>query len=69
MKTNKYILILIGSVLGGLGGFLYWKYFGCADGSCPLKSNWLIMTVYGVLVGNLIFSFLPVKKKNIENNK
>jgi hypothetical protein len=60
---NKKVFILTGAVIGGLGGFLYWKFFGCTDGTCALKSNWMIMTGYGILLGYVIFDFIPFKKK------
>ncbi len=56
MKTflKKYIYITIGIALGIAGGFLYWRFAGCTSGTCPLKSNWIIMSVYGGLIGGLL---------------
>jgi hypothetical protein len=65
---NKKIVILIGSLIGGLGGFLYWKFVGCATGTCPLTSNWMIMTGYGILIGYFLSDIIPVKKKQYENS-
>jgi hypothetical protein len=64
---NKRNLIIIGTIVGGIGGFLYWKFFGCTDGTCPLRSNWMIMTGYGILFGYFLVSLIPVKKKKTEN--
>lgn len=51
----------LGVVLGGLAGFAYYYYIGCATGTCPLQSNPYLMTGYGVLLG-LVLGF-PAKKK------
>lgn len=40
-------------ILGLFGGFLYWKFVGCADGTCPIKSNMSLMTIYGGVIGGL----------------
>jgi hypothetical protein len=66
MMKKKY-LVIIGALVGGLGGFLYWKFFGCTDGTCALRSNWMIMTGYGILIGYVIVDFLPFWKKKTEN--
>jgi hypothetical protein len=52
IKDSKYFII--GLVVGATGGFLYWKYIGCLDGTCPLASNWLIMTIYGTILGGVL---------------
>jgi len=53
-------------LLGGLVGFGYWYYWGCA-GQCGLRSNPWLMTGYGVLLGitmyDLIRSFRNRKTK------
>ncbi|MEJ2051752.1 MAG: DUF6132 family protein, partial [Calditrichota bacterium] len=51
----------LGIVLGGLGGFAYYYFVGCATGTCPIQSNPFLMTGYGVLLG-LVLGF-PAKKK------
>ena len=30
---------LLGAALGALGGYLYWYFVGCADGTCPITSS------------------------------
>ncbi len=46
----------MGILLGAIGGFLYWKFIGCANGKCYLKSNPYYMTLYGALLGGLIIN-------------
>jgi Family of unknown function (DUF6132) len=48
--------ITIGVVAGGVLGFAYYKFVGCASGTCPLTSNPFISTLYGSVVGALIAS-------------
>jgi hypothetical protein len=62
-KLNKIYFIVTITLIGGLGGFLYWKFFGCTDGTCALRSNWMIMTGYGLLIGYMIADFIPFKKR------
>lgn len=49
------IKIIAGIVLGGLSGYLYQRYVGCAmGGGCPLTSNPKIMTIFGAVVGFVV---------------
>jgi hypothetical protein len=64
---NKRRISVIFLLMGGILGFLYWKFVGCSTGSCPIKSHWYTMTLYGLimgwLVGDLIASFKAKKQK------
>ena len=55
-KIKKYITLklMLGIVLGGLSGFLYYYYIGCSSGSCPITSNPWSSIVYGSFFGGLI---------------
>ena len=64
---NKYLKILLGTVIGGGLGFAYYYFIGCTSGSCPLTSNWHITTLYGASVG-LAMTFPSKKKKALNNN-
>jgi hypothetical protein len=48
---KKHLLLIIFSVAGALGGFLYWKFVGCLSGTCIIKSVWYWSTLYGSLLG------------------
>lgn len=39
------------ALLGGVGGYAYYHFIGCASGACPITSNPYISTAYGALVG------------------
>lgn len=44
-------LLIIFTVAGAIGGFLYWKYIGCLSGTCKIKSVWYFSTLYGAVLG------------------
>lgn len=50
--------ILIGSVIGGILGFLYYKYIGCYTGGCPIKSDPALSTIYGAIIGALVLELM-----------
>jgi hypothetical protein len=51
---KKYKLDLIGIGLGTIAGFMYWKYVGCASGTCMITSKPLNSSLYGALMGFLV---------------
>ena len=68
---NKiFWLKVIFSVIGAVGGFLYWKFVGCASGTCPIRSVWYFSTLWGMamgyLLGDLIGSFMWKREKKNE---
>ncbi len=42
---------LIGVVIGGAGGYLYYYYVGCNSGSCPITSNPWASVLWGAIIG------------------
>jgi F0F1-type ATP synthase assembly protein I len=58
----KNKLSIIGIVIGAIAGFLYWKFIGCASGRCMITSKPINSTLYGALMGYLIFNIF--KKEN-----
>ena len=71
MKSNVFRYKLLITVIGAIGGFLYWKYIGCASGTCPIKSVWYLMTLWGTAMGYLLgdLSVNFVVKREAENDK
>lgn len=51
-----YKWVILGVILGAIGGFLYYEYVGCASGTCAITSRPLNSTLYGALMGGLLFS-------------
>lgn len=69
-KLKKYRLQLIFLLIGALGGFLYWKFVGCKTGTCPIKSVWYYMVLwgsaFGYLIGDLVNDYLKKGKRKNE---
>ena len=60
---RKYGLTVLGIVLGMLGGYLYWRYVGCASGTCPITSSPYMSTLWGGMIGGLFLNmFQPLDK-------
>lgn len=55
---KKYKYLIGGILIGSAGGFIYWYFIGCDNGTCAIKSNAGLMTGYGALVGVLLGSFV-----------
>ncbi len=51
---KKYSVLLIGIAIGAVAGFLYWKYVGCASGTCAITSKPVNSSLYGAMMGGLI---------------
>lgn len=63
----KNKLYFIGALLGGLGGFLYYTFIGCATGTCAITSNPIRSTLYFAFFGAVLLgAFKPDKKKSEE---
>ena len=68
--TKKAILITgIGVFVGAIAGYLYYFYVGCASGTCAITSKPLNSTLYGAVMGGLLFNMFikSPKKLNIFN--
>lgn len=39
---------------GGALGYAYYRFIGCASGTCPITSNPYISTIYGAMMGYLV---------------
>ena len=63
--TKKAIIITgIGIIVGAIAGFLYYFYVGCASGTCAITSKPFNSTLYGALMGGLVFNiFVKSQKK------
>lgn len=56
-------LYFIGAFLGGLGGFLYYKYVGCITGTCAITSNPFRSSIYFAFFGAILFGvFKKIKQ-------
>ncbi|MBX7224475.1 MAG: hypothetical protein K1X55_00460 [Chitinophagales bacterium] len=61
------IWYIIGGLVGALAGYLYWRYVGCASGTCMITSRPINSTLYGMVMGSLLFSMLERKEISTKN--
>jgi len=68
-QVSKYKWYLIGGLVGSIGGWLYWNFVGCSNGTCAIKSNPYLMTGYGALMGAILFDMIHgfINKNNKQN--
>jgi len=59
---KKHFLKIIGIIVGGIAGFAYYHFVGCASGTCPITSNPYMTTGYGALLGYLLFDMFKTKE-------
>lgn len=63
----KYKLTLIGITVGAIAGYLYYYFVGCANGTCMITSSPVNSTLYGSLMGALLFN--TFQKENQKTDK
>ncbi len=63
---KKNLLTIAGIAVGALAGFLYWKFVGCNTGTCAITSSPVNSTLYGSVLGGLLFT--TMKKEKSEKN-
>ena len=59
---KKHILKIIGLLIGGVAGFLYYHFVGCASGTCPITSNPYLTVAYGAFLGYLVSDMFKKKE-------
>jgi hypothetical protein len=62
-QLHKYKLDLIGISIGAIAGFMYWKWIGCASGTCMITSRPLNSSLYGALMGFLVMGLFKKEQK------
>lgn len=55
--------MLLLAVLGGIAGFSYYYFVGCASGTCAITSSPINSTIYGILMGGLLGDIFRTKNK------
>ena len=63
MTKKAYIITGIGVIVGLLAGYLYYQEIGCLSGSCAITSKPLNSTLYGGLMGGLLFNLFVTSPK------
>ncbi len=62
-------LLLFGILAGALGGYLYYYFVGCANGTCAITSKPVNSTLYGAVMGGLLFNLIKKDTINSDNKK
>jgi len=60
---NNNKLYIAGAIVGAIAGFLYWQQVGCSTGTCMITSKPLNSTLYGALLGSLLFGMFKKEDK------
>ncbi len=60
--VKLHLVTLIGVLVGSVAGFLYWRFVGCSSGTCAITSSPINSTLYGALLGGLLFSMFKKNK-------
>lgn len=65
---KKYLKIfslksIIGTVVGLIGGYIYYIKVGCTSGTCPITSNPWLTLLWGGMIGYLLGGMFEKTKK------
>ncbi len=53
-KVRRMLHLAVSIIGGGALGYAYYRFIGCASGTCPISSNPYISTIYGAVMGYLV---------------
>ncbi|MCP9762387.1 DUF6132 family protein [Lacihabitans soyangensis] len=62
---KKFFIPFFGFAIGAISGNLYWQQIGCSSGTCIITSKPLNSTIYGAVMGYLVFGLIQdlIKKR------
>lgn len=60
---KTYIITGIGLIVGAIAGYFYYQQIGCVSGTCAITSKPLNSTLYGMVMGGLLFNLFATSKK------
>jgi LytS/YehU family sensor histidine kinase len=66
MNKKALILTAVGVIVGLLAGYAYYHFVGCNSGTCAITSNPLNSTLYGGVMGGLLFNMFVTSPKKKE---
>ena len=70
LKSAFPLISLAGMIVGAILGYVYYMNVGCVNGACAIQSNPYLMTIYGAVLGYLLFDlFARKKRKPVPENK
>ena len=65
----KNKITFLGSIVGAIAGYLYYRFVGCATGTCAITSNPMNATIYGSIMGGLFVNIIKKIKQNKNGRK
>jgi C4-dicarboxylate transporter len=62
---RKFLIPDLGVAIGAISGYLYWQQIGCSSATCMITSKPLNSTIYGAVMGYLVFGLIEdlIKKR------
>lgn len=69
MTKNQYVITGVGVLVGFILGYAYYHFVGCATGSCAITSKPLNSTLYGGMMGGLLFNMFVSSKTEEKKEK
>lgn len=67
MSKKVIIITVLGMLVGAACGYAYYHFIGCASGTCAITSKPLNSTLYGAVLGGLLFNSISDYFINKEN--
>ena len=63
-KLAGILRVIALPLVGGAGGWLYYRYVGCATGTCAITSSPWLSVGFGCVFGSLLYTVLrPSRSK------
>lgn len=66
---KRWMIWVVGILIGAVAGYLYWYYVGCVSGSCAITSSPINSTLYGAVMGGLLVNTFNYKRKETEDKR
>ncbi|MBK9686718.1 MAG: hypothetical protein IPO65_02755 [Saprospiraceae bacterium] len=67
MSKREIRMTTVGVLVGFIAGYAYYYFIGCASGTCAITSNPFNSTLYGGVLGGLLFNGIFETPKNKAN--
>lgn len=64
MSKRELRMTAVGVLIGFIAGYAYYYFIGCASGSCAITSHPVNSTLYGGVLGGLLFNAIFETPKN-----
>ena len=68
-KRVRYLPLAALVQLGAVVGYLFYRFVGCASGTCAISSNPYISTIYGGVIGALLGSTITPMKRETDKKE